>query len=86
MEIPNLVPLRVLSIGWTVPVGADQTFLRGVVSYCKVNLEVAVLEALPILSAVEMEEEGSLAREDAEHMVMERVSVRRTVCRKNCHM
>lgn len=35
---------------------------------------MAVLEALPILSSVEMEEEGSLAREEAEAAVIERVS------------
>lgn len=40
------------------------------------NLEVAVLEVLPILSMVEMEEEGSLAREEAEDAAMERVSPR----------
>lgn len=39
----------------------------------KVDLEVAILEALPILSAAEMEEEGSPAREEAEENAMERV-------------
>ena len=45
--------------------------------YCadsQVDLEVAVLEALPLLSAAEAEEEGSDAREEAEGMAMERVS------------
>lgn len=35
---------------------------------------MAVLEALPLLSAAEAEEEGSDAREEAEKMAMERVS------------
>lgn len=40
---------------------------------CQVDLEVAILEALPILFAAEAEEEGSEAREEAEEMAMERV-------------
>lgn len=42
----------------------------------QVDLEVAVMEALPILSAAEAEEEGSEQREVAEEMAMERVSER----------
>ena len=47
----------------------------------QVNLEVAVLEALPFLSAAEAEEEGSEERDVAEEMAMERVSER---CRRIC--
>ncbi|CAM9986351.1 unnamed protein product, partial [Scytosiphon promiscuus] len=38
-----------------------------------VDLEVAVVEALPFLSIAEDEEEGSEEREEAEHMAMERI-------------
>lgn len=40
----------------------------------QVDLEVAVVEALPLLSAAEAEEEGSDAREEAEEMAMEQAS------------
>ncbi|CAM9897439.1 unnamed protein product, partial [Ectocarpus sp. 12 AP-2014] len=39
----------------------------------QVDLEVAVMEALPILSIAEAEEEGSEEREQAEEMAMERI-------------
>lgn len=40
----------------------------------QVDLEVAVLEAIPLLAAVELEEDGSEAREEAEMMAMDRAS------------